>query len=844
MAALSDSERKKQISVRAIATVESVSDLKRAFNQHLHYTLCKDRNVSTTRDYYFSLAHSVKDRLVARWIRTQQKWYETDPKRVYYISLEFYMGRALQNTMINIGIQGACDEAMYQLGLDIEELQEMEPDAGLGNGGLGRLAACFLDSMATLGMPAYGYGLRYDYGIFEQKIVNGEQVEEPDDWLRYGNPWEKGRPEYSVEVKFFGKSVDDPNKQNKDGKIWVDYQRVLAMPFDNPIPGYNNNCVNTMRLWSAKSPMDFNLKFFNDGDYLDAVIDRNIAENISRVLYPNDNNFGGKELRLKQEYFLCSATLQDVIRRFKHSKFGSREVVRTDFSKLPDKVAIQLNDTHPALAVPELMRILVDEEGVDWHTAFDITQRVCAYTNHTILPEALERWPVTMLENLLPRHLEIIYKINHFHMEYVSKKYNDDWDKKRLLSIVEEEGEKRINMAHLAIVGSHAVNGVARLHSELIKKTLFKNFYELWPEKFQNKTNGITPRRWLLLCNPVLSDLISDKIGDQWPSHLDQLGNLKKHANDPKFQREFMEAKSQNKRKLAAYLTEKTGVNINPASVFDIQVKRIHEYKRQLLNILHIITMYNRIKTNPQNKNIVPRTIMIGGKAAPGYYMAKQIIKLFNYIADKINNDPDMGNKLKVVYLENYKVSMAEMIFPGADLSEQISTAGTEASGTGNMKFMLNGALTVGTMDGANVEMAEEMGQENMFIFGMTVEEVEALHASGYNAQDYVSKNPELAQVIEQLSDGTFSKTGNPDEFKDILDNLLYHDRYLTFADYDAYIMAQDKVNATYMDQALWAKMAILNVAATGKFSSDRTIAEYGREIWGIEPSWEALPEP
>jgi len=549
-------------------------------------------------------------------------------------------------------------------------------------------------------------------------------------------------------------------------------------------------------------------------------------------------------LRLKQEYFLCSATLQDVIRRYKHSKFGSREVARTDFSAMPEKVAIQLNDTHPALAVPELMRLLVDEEGVEWDSAWAITKKVCSYTNHTILPEALERWPVDLMENLLPRHLEIIYKINHFHMEFVSQKYSGDWDKMRVLSIVEEEGGKRINMAHLAIVGSHAVNGVAALHSELIKKTLFKHFYELWPEKFQNKTNGITPRRWLLLCNPMLSDLISDKIGKAWPSHLDQLAQLKQFAEDPKFQREFMEVKSQNKRKLAAYLTEKTGVEVNPASIFDIQVKRIHEYKRQLLNILHIITMYNRIKANPKDKNIVPRTIMIGGKAAPGYYMAKQIIKLFNYVADKVNNDKDVGNKLKVIYLENYRVSLAELIMPAADLSEQISTAGTEASGTGNMKFMLNGALTIGTLDGANVEMAEEMGKENMFIFGMTVEEVEELQKVGYTAADYIEKNPELEQVMAQLSDGTFSKTGNPDEFNDVKNNLMYHDRYYTMADYDAYIAAQDKVNETYKKWELWAKMAIINVASSGKFSSDRTIAEYGREIWGVEPNYEALPDP
>lgn len=839
---MSDAERRKQISVRAVATVESVSDLKKSFNRHLHYTLCKDRNVSTTRDYFFSLAYSVKDRLVARWIRTQQRWYETDPKRVYYLSLEFFMGRALTNTMINIGIQGACDEAMYQIGLDIEDMQENEADAGLGNGGLGRLAACFLDSMATLAMPAYGYGIRYDYGIFEQVIVNGEQIEEPDDWLRYGNPWEKARPEYQLDVKFYGRVVDDPSR--KGGRQWVDYQVVLAMPYDNPIPGYNNNVVNTMRLWSAKSPCHFNLKFFNDGDYLDAVIDRNIAENITRVLYPNDNNFGGKELRLKQEYFLCSATLQDVIRRFKHSKFGSRECARTDFKLMPEKVAIQLNDTHPAMAIPELMRIMVDEEGVSWDEAWEVTKQVCAYTNHTILPEALERWDVSMLENLLPRHMEIIYKINHYHMQYVAKKYKDDWDKMRVLSIIEEEGGKRVNMAHLAIVGSHAVNGVARLHSELIKETLFKNFYELWPEKFQNKTNGITPRRWLLLCNPMLSDLISDKIGETWPTHLDQLANLKPFAEDPKFQREFMEVKAQNKLKLATYLNNLTGLNINPASIFDIQVKRIHEYKRQLLNILHVITLYNRIRANPKGKNIVPRTVMIGGKAAPGYYMAKQIIKLFNRVAEVVNNDPAVGDKLKVVFLENYRVTLAEMIMPAADLSEQISTAGTEASGTGNMKFMLNGGLTIGTLDGANVEMAEEMGMDNIFIFGMTVPEVTALQKKGYDASTYVKSNPELAMVMEQLGDGTFSQTKDPQEFENIVNNLMQHDRYYTFADYDAYIAAQDKVNETYKNQSLWAKMAILNVASSGKFSSDRTIAEYGREIWGVEPSWESLPEP
>jgi len=838
---VSDADRRKQISVRAIAPVENVANIKKSFNRHLHYTLVKDRNVSTTRDYYFALANTVKDHLVARWIRTQQRWYETDPKRVYYLSLEFYMGRSLQNTMINIGINGACDEAMYQLGMDIEELENMEEDAGLGNGGLGRLAACFLDSMATLGMAAYGYGIRYDYGIFTQRILNGEQIEEPDDWLRFGNPWEKARPEYMLPIRFFGRVINDPETGKR---TWVDFQTILAMPYDSPIPGYGNNVVNTLRLWSAKSPCNFNLRFFNDGDYIEAVLERNLAENISRVLYPNDNNFGGKELRLKQEYFLCAATLEDVVRRFKHSKFGVREVSRNDFTKMPEKVAIQLNDTHPALAIPELMRILVDEEGVDWDTAWDITTRCCAYTNHTILPEALERWCTEMIGRILPRHLEIIYTINHNFMELVAKRYNNDWGKMRALSIIEEEGGKRVNMAHLAIVGSHAVNGVARIHSELIKSDLFKNFYELWPEKFQNKTNGITPRRWLLMCNPTLADLIDEKIGEGWTVHLDQLANLKQFASDPSFQRQFMQVKANNKMKLAQYLEQTTGVTINPASMFDIQVKRIHEYKRQLLNILHAMTLYNRIKCNPKDKKIVPRTIMIGGKAAPGYYMAKQIIKLFNRVGEVVNNDPDVGDKLKLVFLENYRVTLAEKIMPAADLSEQISTAGTEASGTGNMKFQLNGSLTIGTLDGANVEMAEEMGLENIFIFGMTVDEVEILKARGYDAMEFYNRSPELAKVIDQLKDGTFSKNGDPNEFTDVVNNLLYHDRFLTLADFDAYIEAQNRVGETYRNQDLWAKMAIMNVASSGKFSSDRTIAEYGREIWGVEPSWEKLPDP
>merc|ERR1719450_1638823 len=727
---------------------------------------------------------------------------------------------------------------MYQMGMDIEDIESYEEDAGLGNGGLGRLAACFLDSMSSIGIPGYGYGIRYEFGIFKQAIRNGEQCEEPDDWLRYGNPWEKARPEYTVPVHFYGNVVYTA----EGGRKWVDTATVIAMPYDNPVPGYGNNVCNTLRLWSAKSPQSFNLNVFNTGDYIQSVLDRNLAENISRVLYPNDNMFEGKELRLKQEYFLCAATLHDVVRRYKNSKFGSREVARTNFDQMPEKVAIQLNDTHPALAVPELMRILLDEEGLGWDQSWRITTQCCAYTNHTILPEALERWPVSMMEELLPRHLEIIFHINHLHMEQVKVKYGDDHQKMRQLSCIEEEGEKRINMAHLAIIGSHAVNGVAAIHSDLIKKTLFKPFFEFWPEKFQNKTNGITPRRWLLLCNPLLADLISEKIGDDWPVHLDQLQQLKQWAQDPRFQDDVMKVKQNNKNKLAEYLKEVTGVNVNPCSLFDIQVKRIHEYKRQLLNILHVITLYTRIKRNP-SAPFTPRTVMIGGKAAPGYYMAKQIIKLFNRAGDVINNDPIVGDKLKIIFLENYRVTLAEKIIPAADLSEQISTAGTEASGTGNMKFMLNGALTIGTLDGANVEMAEEMGEENIFIFGMTVEEVTKLQEAGYNAFNYYNGNPELKQVLDMIRDGFFSPE-SPNEFKDIVDMLLHHDRFLTLADYTAYVTAQDIVNATYTDQAKWAKMAIMNIASAGKFSSDRTIAEYAREIWGMEPSWEKLPDP
>uniref|UniRef100_A0A6I8N633 Alpha-1,4 glucan phosphorylase n=1 Tax=Ornithorhynchus anatinus TaxID=9258 RepID=A0A6I8N633_ORNAN len=803
---LTDSEKRKQISVRGIAGLGDVAEVRKSFNRHLHFTLVKDRNVATPRDYYFALAHAVRDHLVGRWIRTQQHYYEKDPKRIYYLSLEFYMGRTLQNTMINLGLQNACDEAIYQLGLDLEELEEIEEDAGLGNGGLGRLAACFLDSMATLGLAAYGYGIRYEFGIFNQKIVNGWQVEEADDWLRYGNPWEKARPEYMLPVHFYGRVEHTP-----DGVKWLDTQVVLAMPYDTPVPGYKNNTVNTMRLWSAKAPNDFNLQEFNIGDYIEAVLDRNLAENISRVLYPNDNFFEGKELRLKQEYFVVAATLQDIIRRFKSSKFGCRDPVRTCFETFPDK-------------------------------AWEITKRTCAYTNHTVLPEALERWPVSMFEKLLPRHLDIIYTINQRHLDNVAALFPGDLERLRRMSIIEEGDCKRINMAHLCVIGSHAVNGVARIHSEIVKHSVFKDFYELEPEKFQNKTNGITPRRWLLLCNPGLADIIAEKIGEDYLTDLSQLKKLLQFVEDESFIRDVAKVKQENKMKFSAFLEQEYKVKINPSSMFDVHVKRIHEYKRQLLNCLHIITLYNRIRKDP-GKTFVPRTVMIGGKAAPGYHMAKMIIKLVTSIGDVVNRDPVVGDRLKVIFLENYRVSFAEKVIPSADLSQQISTAGTEASGTGNMKFMLNGALTIGTMDGANVEMAEEAGEENLFIFGMRVEDVEAVDRKGYNAREYYDRLPELRQVIDQISSGFFSPK-EPDCFRDVVNMLMHHDRFKVFADFEAYLDCQAQVDRLYRNPKEWTKKVIKNIACSGKFSSDRTITEYAREIWGVEPSADKMPPP
>jgi len=830
-------EQRRQISVRQIGQLSDVKNIQKDFNRHLHFTITKDRIVATPRDYYQALAHTVYDHMAGRWIRTQQHYYDKDPKRVYYLSLEYYMGRTLTNSMLNLGINNEVVEAMYGLGLEKEEIEEMETDAGLGNGGLGRLAACFLDSMATLGLPAYGYGLRYEYGIFSQKIKEGWQMEEPDDWLRYGNPWEKARPDFMIPVQFCGKATRNPDKSGS----WAGGEVVLALPYHNPVPGYGNNTCNTLLLWSAHAAKNFDLNYFNDGDYIQAVLSRNTAENITRVLYPNDNIFEGKELRLKQEYFMVAATVSDILRRYKSATPGVAKISRTTFDELPEKVAIQLNDTHPALAIPELMRILVDVEKLSWDKAWDITVRTCAYTNHTLLPEALERWPVSMLERILPRHLQIIYDINQSLMDIVSVKYPGDTDRLRRMSCVEEHGEKKINMAHLAIVGSHAVNGVAAIHSQLLTTTIFKDFFELYPERFQNKTNGITPRRWLLLCNPGLSDLISEKIGENWVTQLDDLAMLSPLIEDEGFLLNLAEIKKEKKVQLADYLKKFCDVDVDPSHLFDIQVKRIHEYKRQLLNVLHVITLYNRIRSNPGAK-FVCRTVMIGGKAAPGYHVAKKIIKLITSVGEIIDRDPAVKGRLKLVFLENYRVSFAEKIIPAADLSEQISTAGTEASGTGNMKFMLNGALTIGTLDGANIEMMEEMGKENIFTFGMNVDEVEKTKKEGYNPRQYYESDAELKQCINQIKTGHFS----PDEpalFSDLVNILLNHDTYMLCKDYRSYVDCQERVSELFSRPVEWNKKALLNISSSGKFSSDRTINEYAKDIWGCEPVLD-VPRP
>ncbi|MBE9503011.1 MAG: glycogen/starch/alpha-glucan phosphorylase [Proteobacteria bacterium] len=804
-----------------------VESLKKAFKTHVTYSLAKDEYSATKLDAFMAIANVVRDHLIERWLKTQQAYYDEDAKRVYYLSLEFLMGRSLGNSLVNLDLLDECYQAIHELGYSMEELRELEWDAGLGNGGLGRLAACFLDSMATMGIPGYGYGIRYEYGIFFQKLIDGYQVETPDNWLRHGNPWEFARPERLFRVKFNGRVNQYRDENCRLRSEWIDTEDVMAMAYDMPIPGYGNKTVNNLRLWAAKSTRAFDLKFFNSGDYIGAVQHKNDSENISRVLYPSDQVKVGKELRLKQQYFFVAASLQDIIRRYKKT--------HTNFNSFPTKVAMQLNDTHPAIAIPELMRILMDEEKIGWDRAWDITIQSIAYTNHTVLPEALEKWPVELMEKLFPRHMQIIYEINHRFLEEVKVKYPGDTERLSRMSVIEENNGRMVRMANLAIIGSHTINGVAALHSNILKESVFKDFYELTPEKFQNKTNGITQRRWLKKANPGLSGLISDQIGDKWITDLKELKKIEPLADDESFRKEWQKIKKANKETLITYVTEKIGVDLDINSMFCAQVKRMHEYKRQLLNVLNVITMYNRIKDNPKAE-FVPRTVLFGGKSAPAYFMAKLIIKLMNSVADMINFDPDCEGKLKVMFLSNYNVSLAEIIIPATDLSEQISTAGMEASGTGNMKFSLNGALTIGTLDGANVEIMEEVGEDNIFIFGLKAPEVEKLQATGYDPMEYYNGNEDLKRVIDMIADGFFSHS-SPNLFKPIRDTLLYHgDKYFLLADYADYVNCQERVNAEYKNVDSWTRKSIINVANMGKFSSDRTIADYAKDIWRVKP--------
>ncbi len=802
--------------------------LAKSFINHLEFSLAKDEYSATQRDLFKSLALTVKDRLIERWIETQQSYYRQDAKRIYYLSMEFLIGRLLGDNLINLGLYENANKALQELGLDLQKLRDLEEDAGLGNGGLGRLAACFLDSMATLELPAYGYGIRYEYGIFSQRIKNGYQLETPDSWLRYGNPWEIERPEYIYIVKFYGKVVQSKDEKGQPCSEWIDTEDIVAMAYDTPIPGYLNNTVNNLRLWAAKSTREFNLEYFNHGNYEQAVGDKIESETISKVLYPRDDFIEGRELRLKQEYFLVSATLQDIIRRYKKAH-------NDQFKSFADKVAIQLNDTHPVLAIPELMRILVDTEGIAWDKAWDITVKTFGYTNHTVLPEALEVWRVKLLEQVLPRHLQIIYEINLRFLESVSKLYPNESERLRHMSLIEEGMDRKVRMANLGIVGSHSVNGVAALHTEILKTRVFKDFYDLWPEKFNNKTNGISQRTWLRLCNAQLARLISDTIDEQWVTNLSELKKIKTYCEKQDFQKKWTEIKHNNKIQLANYVQDKLCIEVDPDSLFDCHIKRFHEYKRQLLNLLHVITLYHRIK-NSKKKSILPRTVFFSGKAAPAYDMAKLIIKLINSVAEMVNNDPDINNRLKVIFLPNYSVSLAQVIIPAAELSEQISTAGMEASGTGNMKFSLNGALTIGTLDGANIEIQEEVGKENIFIFGLTAEEVTHLRQSGYNPWNFYNADPELKQVLDLINEGYFSKD-EPQLFRPIVESLLYKgDYFMLLADYRAYLDCQARVEETYRNRNLWNKISILTVANMGKFSSDRTIAEYAKEIWKVKP--------
>jgi glycogen phosphorylase len=800
--------------------------IKAAFLDDLFYMQGKFPALATKNDYYMALAYAVRDRMLQRWISTAAAYTKQGSRTVAYLSAEFLMGPHLGNNLINLGIFDTVKECMTELGMNFEQLLGQEEEPGLGNGGLGRLAACFIDSLATLEVPALGYGIRYEFGIFHQEIVDGWQIEKTDKWLRYGNPWELVRPEWSVDVKFGGSTEQYIDEHNRLRVRWVPHKIVCGVPYDTVILGYHTNTANTLRLWRSEAPESFDFAIFNSGDYYGAVNQKVTSENLSKVLYPNDIELRGKELRLEQQYFFVSCSLQDMLRILGRQKLP--------VEKFHEKFAVQLNDTHPAIAIAELMRLLVDEYVLPWADAWSVTRKTFAYTNHTLLPEALERWSLAVFGKVLPRHLQIIYEINAHFLEEVRIRFLGDEARISRLSLIDETGERYVRMAHLACVGSHAINGVAELHSELLKRDVLKDFYELWPKKFSNKTNGVTPRRWMVLCNPQLSELVCDHIGDGWIKDLAQLKRLEPLADDPDFRRRWREIKHHNKRAFASLALERTGIVVDPDSIFDVLVKRIHEYKRQHLKVLHIVSLYHAIKSNP-SLSVQPRTFIFGGKAAPGYHLAKLMIKLITAVGDVVNRDPDVRDRLKVVFLPNFNVTNGQRVYPAADLSEQISTAGKEASGTGNMKFSMNGALTIGTLDGANIEIREEVGAENFFLFGLSAEEVYGLRARGYRPMDYYNGNPGLRDVIDLIRSGFFSR-GDTELFRPLIDGLLYHDPYLLLADFQSYVECQEKVAEVYRDPERWTRMSILNTARSGKFSSDRTIREYCTDIWRVKP--------
>jgi len=806
-------------------TALSKEALKGAFLDDLFYMQGKFPALATKNDYYMALAYAVRDRMLQHWISTAAAYTKQASRTVAYLSAEFLMGPHLGNNLINLGILDRVRECMTELGLNLDELLQQEEEPGLGNGGLGRLAACFIDSLATLEIPAVGYGIRYEFGIFHQEIVDGWQVEKTDKWLRFGNPWELKRPEWAVEVKFGGSAEPYVDEQNRLKVRWVPHKTVIGVPYDTPILGYKTNTANTLRLWRSEAPESFDFGIFNSGDYYGAVNQKVASENLSKVLYPNDEQARGKELRLEQQYFFVSCSLQDMMRILRTQKIP--------VDQFHAKFAVQLNDTHPAVAIAELMRLLVDEALLPWTDAWNVTRKTFAYTNHTLLPEALERWPIEVFGRVLPRILQIIYEINAHFLEEVRIRFLGDEERIVRMSLIDETGERYLRMAHLACVGSHAINGVATLHSELLKSDVLKDFYEMWPRKFSNKTNGVTPRRWMVLSNPKLSQLITEHIGDGWVKDLSRLKALEPLADNPDFRSRWREIKHFNKQGLAARALLRAGVTIDPNSMFDVLVKRIHEYKRQHLKVLHIVWLYHGIKSNP-SLEVQPRTFIFGGKAAPGYHLAKLMIKLITSVGDVINRDPDVRERLKVVFLPNFSVKNGQRVYPAADLSEQISTAGKEASGTGNMKFSMNGALTIGTLDGANIEIRDEVGAENFFLFGLSAPEVFALKAQGYRPMEYYNANQGLRDVIDLIRSGFFSR-GDTELFRPLIDGLLYQDPYLLLADFQSYIDCQNRVSEAYRDTDRWTRMSILNTARSGKFSSDRTIREYCSDIWRVK---------